>query len=103
MDGALRRRLASVLGEENVPEKIFVGRGCARCGETGYIGRVATFEFMKVGEKFKALIQESASVKELEEAATAEGMVPMWGYTAFLVNSGLTTATEAIRVLNSVI
>ncbi len=101
MEPSLANRLAEVLGTEHVPEKVYVGKGCVRCGESGFSGRVATFEFLPINDELKSLMVEGGSLKALEEAANSAGMVSMRAYTAFLMNSGLTTATEGIRVLNS--
>ncbi|MFZ2199907.1 MAG: GspE/PulE family protein [Microgenomates group bacterium] len=74
------------------------GRKCDKCGDTGYRGRLAIFEVLKVTEKIGKLILERAPAIQLEQAAVADGMVLMEqdGYLKAL--DGLTTVEEVMRV-----
>lgn len=74
------------------------GRKCEKCGDTGYRGRLAIFEVLKVTEKIGKLILERAPAIQLEQAAVQDGMVLMEqdGYLKAL--DGLTTIEEVMRV-----
>lgn len=74
------------------------GRKCDKCGETGYRGRIAIFEVLKVTEKVGKLILERAPALQIEQAAIADGMVLMEqdGYLKAL--EGVTTLEEVMRV-----
>jgi type IV pilus assembly protein PilB len=74
------------------------GRKCDKCGDTGYRGRLAIFEVLKVTEKIGKLILERAPAIQIEKAAVLDGMVLMEqdGYIKAL--DGLTTLEEVMRV-----
>ena len=73
-------------------------RGCARCGETGYRGRVGLFQFLEITERVEQLAAEKASREEIERTATAEGMRSMWEDGVGKVAAGVTSVEELTRV-----
>jgi general secretion pathway protein E len=74
------------------------GAGCAQCAQTGYLGRTGIFELLVTDDTQRALIHEKASEAELRGAALAGGMVLMRDDGVRLVESGVTTAEELVRV-----
>ncbi len=78
--------------------KLFKGKGCDKCGDSGYRGRVGLFEVLNITEKIGKLILERAPSTEIENMAIADGMVTMKqdGYLKAL--EGLSTIEEVIRV-----
>jgi len=80
------------------PVMLTRGRKCEKCGDTGYRGRIAIFEVLKVTEKIGRLILERAPAVQIEQAALADGMVLMEqdGYLKAL--EGVTTLEEVMRV-----
>ncbi len=72
--------------------------GCEKCGNTGYLGRVAIYEVMPVSEKISKLIIEKAVASDIQKLAMEEGMLTMKqdGYVKVL--EGITTLDEVIRV-----
>jgi len=73
------------------------GRGCTRCGGTGYKGRVGLFEVMASSEVIRKLILEGAPVSELRRQAMEEGMVTLRQTGLQMVRQGLTTVDDVIR------
>ncbi len=73
------------------------GRGCSRCGGTGYKGRVGLFEVMSSSEVIRRLILEAAPVSELRRQAMDEGMVTLRQCGLQMVRQGLTTLDDVIR------
>jgi type IV pilus assembly protein PilB len=73
-------------------------RGCARCGETGYRGRVGIFQLLEMSEQLERLASERASRDELDRAARAEGMRSLWDDGIAKVAAGLTSVEELARV-----
>ena len=73
------------------PVMLSRGRKCEKCGDTGYKGRIAIFEVLKVTEKIGKLILERAPARQIEQAAVIDGMVLMEqdGYLKAL--EGITT------------
>ncbi|MEK7064392.1 MAG: GspE/PulE family protein [Patescibacteria group bacterium] len=77
---------------------LYRGRGCDKCGQTGYLGRIGIFEVLPVSDKIAKLIMERASAAEIESQAVTEGMMLMKqdGYLKTL--EGISTIEEVIRV-----
>ena len=50
------------------------GKGCVKCANTGYYGRIAIAEIMEISKKEKELIIAGASEDELEKNAKDNGM-----------------------------
>jgi len=73
------------------------GRGCSRCGGTGYRGRVGLFEVMASSENLRRLILENAPVSELRRQAMAEGMVTLRESGLQMVREKLTTVDDVVR------
>ncbi len=85
-------------GYENKPIKLARGEGCNECNQTGYIGRIAIFEVLKVTGSINRLVLQQSGAHEIEDAARKEGLVMMKqdGYLKAL--DGLTTVEEVLRV-----
>ena len=72
--------------------------GCAECGMTGYRGRTGVYELMTVDEKISALIHNRAAESQLFVAAEAAGLRSMREDGERLVEAGVTSAEEVMRV-----
>ena len=75
------------------------GRGCDRCGGTGYRGRIGLFELLPVTPDVRAVVAEGASAEEIQRLAVATGMETLEEAGARLCLDGVTTAAEIRRVL----
>jgi type IV pilus assembly protein PilB len=73
-------------------------RGCPRCGQTGYKGRIGIYQLMVMSETLEALAAAKASREELERAAIGEGMRTLWDDGLGKVAAGLTSLEELTRV-----
>jgi type IV pilus assembly protein PilB len=73
------------------------GRGCDRCGGTGYKGRVGLFEVMEMNEPLREMVIANASVMDLKRTAMAEGMLPLRQAGLRKVAEGMTTIEEVVR------
>jgi type IV pilus assembly protein PilB len=74
-----------------------VGKGCERCNNTGYKGRVGLYEVMDVTEELRELILVGASAMELRRKAIEQGMITLRQSGLYKVKSGLTTIEEVVR------
>jgi type IV pilus assembly protein PilB len=74
-------------------------KGCPRCNQTGYRGRVGVYQLMTMTEELGTLAARSASRDELERAAMEAGMRTLWDDGLAKVGSGLTSVEELGRVL----
>ena len=73
-------------------------KGCPRCGQTGYKGRVGVYQLLVMSENLEALAAAKASREELERAAIEEGMRTLWDDGLSKVAAGLTSLEELARV-----
>jgi type IV pilus assembly protein PilB len=74
-------------------------RGCPRCGQTGYKGRIGVYQLMVMTEELGALAARHASREDLERAAIESGMRMLWDDGLAKASSGLTSLEELGRVL----
>jgi type IV pilus assembly protein PilB len=81
--------------------QLFRAVGCPECGGSGYRGRVGLFEVMKVTSEMHQLIVERASVEQLAQLATEQGMRRLREDGMDKVRAGLTSMAEVARVVGS--
>jgi general secretion pathway protein E len=74
------------------------GKGCDTCGHTGYQGRTGIFELLQVDDNMRALIHNRAAESEVRAAALAGGMQLMRVDGERLVQAGITSLEEVVRV-----
>ncbi|MGH3047245.1 MAG: GspE/PulE family protein [Gaiellaceae bacterium] len=74
-------------------------RGCPRCNQTGYKGRIGIYQLMVMSEELGRLAAQHASREDLERAAMELGMKTLWDDGLAKVSSGLTSLEELARVL----
>jgi type IV pilus assembly protein PilB len=77
--------------------KLFKGRGCERCNNTGYKGRVGLYEVMEVEDEMREMILSGASSFELRQKAIQNGMLTLRMSGLQKVRDGMTTAEEVVR------
>ncbi|HVS85951.1 MAG TPA: ATPase, T2SS/T4P/T4SS family [Gaiellaceae bacterium] len=73
-------------------------RGCPRCNQTGYRGRIGVFQLLAMTEDLAALASTKASREEIERAALGAGMGTLWDDGLAKVAQGLTSVEELARV-----
>jgi type IV pilus assembly protein PilB len=73
------------------------GKGCERCNNTGYKGRVGLYEVMEVTEELRELILVGASGLELRRKAIDEGMITLRRSGLRKVMDGVATVEEVAR------
>jgi type IV pilus assembly protein PilB len=74
-------------------------KGCPRCNQTGYKGRVGVYQLMEMSEDLSRLASQHASREEIERSAMSDGMKTLWDDGLAKVASGLTSLEELARVL----
>ena len=74
-------------------------RGCPRCNQTGYRGRIGVYQLMVMTETLSRLASQHASREEIERAAMEDGMKTLWDDGLAKIVSGLTSLEEIARVL----
>ena len=111
----LLRRVCKYCMEEHVPtpmearllglpddyvktHKFYKGRGCERCGRTGYKGRIGIYEIFTITPDIAALIFNNKPTSTIREAARRNGMRSLRDDAIRKAESGISTLEEVIRV-----
>ncbi len=76
--------------------KGFIGKGCKECNNTGYKGRVAIYEVMKITPGVKALILKDAAADDLKKQAIKDGMKTLRMSALIKFSQGITTLQEVV-------
>ena len=79
-------------------ELIYRAKGCAKCNNTGYRGRVCIAEVMMVNEEIRDLINQKASFQKIREAAKANGMQGLYEAGLRKVEDGTTSLEDSLSV-----
>ena len=74
------------------------GRGCVRCHNSGYQGRVGIFEFLMPDDEMRDMITAGASLDQLRAKARALGMKPLFEDGLDKIRNATTTVDEVLRV-----
>ncbi len=81
--------------------KFLRGKGCGKCGETGYKGRAGIYEMLVLSQKIKEAIATEASEGQLKQLAVAEGMKTLSHAGVERLMQGTTTVDEALRAIQT--
>lgn len=77
---------------------VYHGKGCTKCSNTGYKGRVALYECMVMTEKLKEYVLNGASSAEIKRQAIDEGMDSLRMSGIKFLKDGVTSIEEILRV-----
>jgi type II secretory ATPase GspE/PulE/Tfp pilus assembly ATPase PilB-like protein len=77
---------------------LYRGKGCDRCNQCGFWGRIAICEFLPLTDEISELILAKASAHQIRERANELGMKTLIDDGWDKVEQGLTTVEEIMRV-----
>ncbi|MFH1413689.1 MAG: ATPase, T2SS/T4P/T4SS family [Candidatus Omnitrophota bacterium] len=80
-------------------ELIYKSKGCSKCNNTGYKGRICVAEVMAINEEIKELINRKESFQKINEAARSAGMQIFYESGIKKVEEGITSLEEAFSVV----
>ena len=87
------------LSENEIKEvKVYEGKGCAECNNTGFSGRTGIFEVMPISPEIERMIVSGASSAEIKKQAIAEGMLTLRTAALEKLKKGITTVSEVLAV-----
>jgi type IV pilus assembly protein PilB len=89
------KKLLEVTGDTT----IYKGRGCPKCFYTGYSGRIAIHEVLKVDKEIREAIQSGEGIDRITEISRKTGMTTLKDNCRELVLSGITSIEEYSRVI----
>lgn len=98
-EGASSFMKAPEIGPDGKPIiYLYRGKGCDKCGGSGYSGRVGIFEVLDVTENISRMIMENVTADDIQKVGEKQGMLTMTqdGYLKAL--EGITTLEEVLRV-----
>jgi len=75
------------------------GKGCESCSDTGFKGRRPIYEIMLIDDEMRAMITDHKSAQEIKAVARKKGMHTLMENGMRLVEQGLTTKEEILRVV----
>ena len=81
---------------------LYHARGCAKCNDTGYLGRTSVTELMVMNDEVRRLVLTHAEANDLQRAALDGGMHSMYEDGLRKVLAGMTTLEEVLRVTRAV-
>jgi type IV pilus assembly protein PilB len=99
VDELLRNRVSPDVAEAMAGAAFYRKKGCPRCGQTGYKGRIGVFQLLVMTEEIEHLAVTRATREELEKKAMEQGMRTLWDDGLAKVAAGVTTLEEVGRVL----
>nr|MBP8179238.1 type II secretion system ATPase GspE [Spirochaetota bacterium] len=79
-------------------KKLYKGKGCEKCINTGYLGRSGIYELLPITNDIRKLIMEHADAVAIKEKAIANGMKTLLQDGIEKALQGLTTLEEVLRV-----
>lgn len=78
--------------------KVRRGKGCEKCANTGYKGRIALYEVMTMREELREFVLNGASASEIKREARRLGMMSLRDSALKRLREGVTTVEEVLRV-----
>jgi type IV pilus assembly protein PilB len=78
--------------------RMYKGKGCSVCQNTGYVGRIGIYEVLEITKPIQTLINQKADAELIREKAIEEGMSTMLEDGLDKVQQGITTLEEVLRV-----
>lgn len=90
--------LAELSLDPKTVKKLWRGKGCPNCQNTGYIGRLGIFELMVVDDDIRRLVLENADASTIKAESRRKGMITLREDGADKVLKGVTTIEEVSRV-----
>ncbi|MEX0777609.1 MAG: ATPase, T2SS/T4P/T4SS family [Phycisphaeraceae bacterium] len=96
MTPALARTLEKLADGAATIQTIFTGKGCSKCRNTGYAGRIGIYELFVPGDETADAISRGGTLQELRRIARASGMTTLRQDGVEKLRAGLTALEELI-------
>lgn len=78
--------------------KIPRAKGCKKCADTGYRGRISIYEAFKVDDEIQSYVLGSPTVPGIKEIVKKKGMLTLYQDGLIKIAQGITTLDELKRV-----
>lgn len=81
-----------------LPKVVYKPKGCTTCDNTGYKGRLALLEILKMNSELDDLLEHGATTKEIREVANKQGFLTLADDGVRYIVDGTTSIEEVTRV-----
>lgn len=95
----LKEEVGTIVNIDENALHLYRGKGCEKCGGTGFAGRIGIYEIMPISTQISEMILSEVPALEIEKQAIKEGMLTMRKDGILKVIMGLTTLEEVIAVI----
>jgi type IV pilus assembly protein PilB len=82
---------------EAATKKFFYGKGCERCNNTGYKGRMGIYELLIMNDELREMVVAEASLDDFRTACRKSGMRTLRESGLQSIHAGLTSIEEVLR------
>ncbi len=96
------KKILDSLPLEHRPEKdpeFFHGKGCPKCANIGYKGRIGIFELLKISPDFQKAASQNITLGELKKIAAEEGGLTMEQDGFLKAVEGIVDIAEVLKVI----
>lgn len=83
------------------PDSVYKGRGCEKCRDSGYSGRIGIYELLEVNDEIRRIINTDPSTNSLQKAFKGQNGRTLFDDGIEKVRMGITTIEEVLRVTES--
>lgn len=95
---AVREEIAGSLGMDVQDVKMYRGRGCSYCNQTGFYGRIAIYEILIFNDRLRHAVLERKNAEDIKRVAMETGMITLRQDGWKKVVAGITTPEEIMNV-----
>jgi type IV pilus assembly protein PilB len=82
---------------EAATKKWFYGKGCERCNNTGYKGRMGIYELLIMNDRLREMVVAEASLDDFRAECRKQGMRTLREAGLLSIHNGLTSIEEVMR------
>ena len=91
--------LREEIGVDPATDFFYQAKGCDKCNNTGFKGRIGLFEVLEMSPVVEEMIVKNASNQEIEKQAVKEGMILLKKDALYKAVTGDITIEEALRAM----
>jgi type IV pilus assembly protein PilB len=79
-------------------DKLYKGKGCPQCQNSGYKGRIAIHEVVMINDQIRSMLLNNKPMNEIKQYLLKNGMLFLLDDGLIKARSGFTTVEEVMRV-----
>ncbi|MDD5289728.1 MAG: GspE/PulE family protein [Patescibacteria group bacterium] len=84
---------------KKISQRFYIGKGCQKCGKTGYVGRIGVFEVLEIDTAIGEMIMKNIPAEKIRQKAKEKGLLTLAEDALLKAKEGITTLEEVIRVV----